>query len=59
MHIIIYVRVCESVMWFRVNVRISAGKALQFALPDESFLFTFPILKELHDFYMSLRVMKS
>ena len=43
MHIIISVHVYESVMWFRVNVRISAGKALHFALADESFLLsTFP-----------------
>ena len=43
MHIIIYVHVYESVMWFRVNVRISAGKALHFALADDSFLLsTFP-----------------
>ena len=40
MHIIIYVHVYESVMWFRVNVRISAGKALHFALADESFLLS-------------------
>ena len=61
MHIIIYVHVSESVMWFRVNVRISAGKALHFAMADDSFLLsTFPNpLKELHDFYMSLCVMKS
>ena len=40
MHIIIYVHVYESVMWFRVNVRISAGKALHFALADDSFLLS-------------------
>ena len=61
MHIIIYVRVHESVMWFIVNVRISAGKALHFALADDSFLLSTCAnrLKELHDFYMSLCVMKS
>ena len=43
MHIIIYVHVYESVMWFRVNVRIPADKALHFALADDSFLLsTFP-----------------
>ena len=63
MHIIIYVHVCESVMRFRVNVRISKGKALHFALADDSFLlstfFFLTLLRELHDFYMSLCVSKN
>ena len=61
MHIMIYVHVYKSVMWFSVNVRISADKALHFALADESFLLsTFPNPFEgIHDFYMSLCMMKS
>ena len=40
MHIVIYVHVYASVMWFRSNVRISAGKALYFSLADDSFLLS-------------------
>ena len=58
---LIYVHVYESVMWIRVTV--SAGKALYFALADDSFLlsilYNLCFLKELHDFYMSLCVMES
>ena len=44
MHIVIYVHIYETVMWIRVNVRISAGKAPHFALVDGSFLLsTLPI----------------
>ena len=35
-----YLHVYESVMWFRLNVRISAGKALHFALADDSSLLS-------------------
>ena len=57
-----YLHVYESVMWFRLNVRISAGKALHFALADDSSLLSIlllSLLKELRDFYMSLCVMES
>ena len=51
---LIYVHVYESVTWIRVTV--SAGKALYFALVDDSFLLSIlnnlSFLKELHDFYM-------
>ena len=53
-------------MWFRVNVRIPAGKALHFALADHCpyqyyayKIYYLTLLKELHDFYMSLCVMES